>query len=383
MIHRALVSDLFDSDAQTLVNTVNCVGIMGKGVALEFKKRFPEMYEDYVARCAHHQVRLGEPYLYRQLFPPNILNFPTKDHWRSVSKLDDIVAGLQYLEAHYREWGITSLAVPPLGCGQGQLEWRVVGPTLFRYLDRLEIPVELYAPIGTPPEELEASFLGRYISPSSGMDEGKEHPRINPAWVALVEIVARISREFFHWPVGRTRFQKLAYFATVSGLPTGLQFQRGSFGPFAPEAKTVLTKLVNNGLLTEDPIGKMLVLRIGPTYEDAVQASAYQQYLTEWEPLIDRIADLLLRIPTRDTEIGATVHFAWASLAHEAGRSAVPQERILEEVKKWKQRRNPPLKDEDITSTIRSLDALGWIEIELDSAALEEFAKEDELLLSV
>ncbi|HEU5347429.1 MAG TPA: primase C-terminal domain-containing protein [Ktedonobacterales bacterium] len=70
-------------------------------------------------------------------------------------------------------------------------------------------------------------------------------------------------------------------------------------------------------------------------------------------------------------------------MAHETRRSAVPQERILDEVKKWKQRRNPPLKDEDIVSTIRSLDALGWIEIELDSAALEEFAKEDELLLNV
>ncbi|HLY29694.1 MAG TPA: macro domain-containing protein [Ktedonobacterales bacterium] len=383
MIQRALVSDLFNSNAQTLVNTVNCVGVMGKGVALEFKKRFPEMYEDYVARCAHHQVRLGEPYLYRRLFPPNILNFPTKGHWRSVSKLEDIVAGLEYLEAHYREWGITSLAVPPLGCGQGGLEWRVVGPTLFRYLSRLEIPVELYAPIGTPPEELETSFLGRYVSPSSGTDEENEHPRINPAWVALVEIVARIGREYFHWPIGRTRFQKLAYFATVSGLPTGLQFQRGSFGPFAPEVKSVLTKLVNNGLLIEEPVGKMLVLRTGPTYADAVQAVAYQQLLAEWESIIDRITDLLLRIPTRDTEIAATVHFAWKILAQETRRSAVPQERILGEVKRWKQRRNPPLRDEDIVLTSRSLDALGWIEIELDPAALEEFAREDELLLSV
>ncbi|MGQ9779784.1 MAG: macro domain-containing protein, partial [Bacillota bacterium] len=143
---RILVGDLFASKAQTLVNTVNCVGVMGKGVALEFKKRFPKMYEDYVRRCKAGLVKLGKPYLYRNLTGPWILNFPTKDHWRSVSRLSDIVQGLEYLVKHYKEWGITSLAVPPLGCGQGQLEWRVVGPTLYRYLNAMDIPVELYAP---------------------------------------------------------------------------------------------------------------------------------------------------------------------------------------------------------------------------------------------
>ncbi len=155
---RALVGDLFQSDAQTLVNAVNCAGVMGKGVAREFKKRYPEMYRDYAERCRRKQVLPGEPYLFRRLHPPNILNFPTKNHWRSASKLDDIVAGLEYLERHYREWGIRSLAVPALGCGHSQLEWRVVGPVLFRHLSRLDIPVELYAPVGTPPGELDVEF---------------------------------------------------------------------------------------------------------------------------------------------------------------------------------------------------------------------------------
>ena len=91
MIKKVLIGNLFETDAQTLVNTVNCVGVMGKGIALEFKKRFPEMYNDYVERCKRNQVRLGEPYIFRSLFPPHIINFPTKDHWRSVSRLSDIV----------------------------------------------------------------------------------------------------------------------------------------------------------------------------------------------------------------------------------------------------------------------------------------------------
>ncbi|HSB72355.1 MAG TPA: macro domain-containing protein, partial [Candidatus Methylomirabilis sp.] len=258
-----LIGDIFASKAQTLVNTVNCVGVMGKGLALQFKKRFPDMFEDYVTRCAAKQVRLGEPYLFRRLILPWILNFPTKDDWRSVSRLSDIIAGLEYVERHYREWGITSLAVPPLGCGEGRLEWRVVGPTLYRHLDRLGIPVELYAPYGTPKEEIDRVFLaqGTYGLPT--VPSPLRPTRINPAWLSLVEIVARIGREPYHWPVGRTTFQKIAYFATESGIPTGLRYGRGSYGPFASEMKGLVTRLVNNGLLQENKIGRMFAVRPG------------------------------------------------------------------------------------------------------------------------
>ena len=105
---KVLIGDLFESKAQTWVNTVNCVGVMGKGVALEFKNRFPDMYEDYVARCKRGEVKLGRPYLFKRLVPPWILNFPTKDHWRSVANLKSIIEGLEYLLRHYKDWGIQS-----------------------------------------------------------------------------------------------------------------------------------------------------------------------------------------------------------------------------------------------------------------------------------
>jgi hypothetical protein len=108
-----IAGDLFQARAQSLANAINCVGVMGKGIALEFKKRFPIVYEDYLERCKRDEVKLGRPYLYRNPQPPHVLNFPTKDHWRSASRLNDIVSGLEYLEAHYREWGITSLASRP------------------------------------------------------------------------------------------------------------------------------------------------------------------------------------------------------------------------------------------------------------------------------
>ena len=139
--------DLFESNAQTLVNAVNCMGVAGKGVALDFKRRFPEMYQDYAARCRRKEVGLGRPYLYRGALLPWVLNFPIKHHWRAVSHLDDIARGLEYLLAHYQTWGITSLAVPALGCGAGQLVWQEVAPTLHRCLGQMCIPVSLYGPL--------------------------------------------------------------------------------------------------------------------------------------------------------------------------------------------------------------------------------------------
>ena len=112
---KALIGDMFTSRAQTLVNTVNCVGVMGKGVALEFRKRFPAMNEDYLARCERKLVRLGEPYLYRDLTGTMVVNFPTKDHWRSPSRVADIERGLDYFVQNVGAWGITSVVFPPLG----------------------------------------------------------------------------------------------------------------------------------------------------------------------------------------------------------------------------------------------------------------------------
>lgn len=147
---KALIGDLFESQAQTLVNTVNCVGVMGKGVAERFKERFPAMFDDYKRRTDRKAVHLGEPYLYRDRSGLQIVNFPTKGHWRSPSRISDIERGLDYLAAHAADWGISDLAMPPLGCGNGGLEWSEVGPLIYSKLHWLPIDVEVYAPYGTP-----------------------------------------------------------------------------------------------------------------------------------------------------------------------------------------------------------------------------------------
>jgi uncharacterized protein YwgA len=271
-----------------------------------------------------------------------------------VSRLQDIEEGLAYVLTHYREWGITSIAVPPLGCGQGQLEWRVVGPTLFRYLKRLGIPVELYAPFGTPHDELKPTFLDQTVEVTATYAP----VRVGAAWIALVEILSRIEEEPHHWAVGRTTFQKIAYFATQSGVPTGLQYQRGSFGPYSPELKKRITALVNNGLVREERLGNMFAVRVGHTFADARRA--YKEEITNWRDAIDKVADLFMRMRTNQAEIAATVHFATRELKDQS--VDLPSEtEILRQVMAWKQRRRPRLDEKAVALSIRALNILSWL----------------------
>lgn len=359
---RVLEGDLLKSKMHALVNTVNTVGIMGKGIALAFKKRYPAMNLDYVKRCDRNEVELGIPYVY-QADDHLIVNFPTKDHWRSVSQLDDIVAGLDYLECHYKDWGITSLAIPPLGCGNGGLEWRVVGPVLLRRLRKFDIPVELYAPYGSPLlSESQLDLLAQ------ADDAWTEPSRLEPWLVAIAEIVGRVEAQRYHWPVGRTIVQKTAYFATVAGLPTGLQFTRASFGPFAADLKPAVARLLTNGVLREQPRGQMIEILTGPAFDDA--RASYKSQLEQWEDLIDRVVDLATRFDTRGAEIAATVHYATETLRSAWGRSPTVSE-VIAYVEEWKGGRHPRVQRDDILRAIVNLGTQGWLRAEVDGEAAD------------
>lgn len=293
------------------------------------------------------------------MYAPWILNYPTKDHWRSVSRLADIEEGLDYLEKHYRTWEIESLAVPPLGCGHGQLDWRVVGPTLYRHLSRLDIPVELYAPYGTPEEQLTPAFLKAQEIPVSEMQRFQSKDMIEPGWFALVALLARIDREPYHHPFGRTSFQKLAYFATEVGVPTRLNYQKGSYGPFAPGLKKIIARLENNGLIREERRGNMLHVRPGPAYLDALRV--FKPALQDWAEQLGKIADLFLRMNTRRAEVAATVHFAAHHLLKDLEDGSEMD--VLKAVRDWKERRKPSLDDAEIASSIRNLNILSWLDV--------------------
>ncbi|HHX6845140.1 TPA: type II toxin-antitoxin system antitoxin DNA ADP-ribosyl glycohydrolase DarG [Pseudomonas aeruginosa] len=363
---KVLIGDMFKSEATTLVNTVNCVGVMGKGIALEFKKRWPGLMSDYEKKCKSKEVKLGEPYLYTDLAGTSIVNFPTKGHWRAASRLADIESGLLYFVKKYKEWNIESIAFPPLGCGNGGLEWDVVGPLMYKLLSKITIPVEIYAPFGTPTSKLSVEFL----SPSQQrlFDErghkGTRGPKLNPNWLVMLEVMDQLEQQPYAPKVGRTIFQKICHAVTALGVETELDFKKASYGPFSEQVQKLLGTLANANLIQEVQLGRMNHLKTGPEYEKIREKN--RDVLSLHRNRIDKTVDLFSRIKdTEQAEEVATVFFAVSKLKEEQQVQIVPEREVFDFVLSWKKAWNTDEKRESIASAIRNLAMLGWIRVSL------------------
>lgn len=366
---KALIGDLFASQAQTLINTVNCVGVMGKGVAQEFKKRYPAMFKDYVSRCEDERVRIGEPYLYRDTTGVSILNFPTKRHWRSPSLMADIESGLDYLANHIETLGITSIAMPPLGCGNGGLSWSEVGPLIYRKLGHLPIDIELYAPYGTPRSELTIEFLAQPAQMTLD-GKGRKHEKLNPSWLVLMEVLLRLQQQPYANPVGRTIFQKVCYVVTEMGVPTGLQFGKGSYGPFSDEVKPILSEFANRNWLQEASLGRMLSLRVEPSYER--ERGKYAEVIDQYERKIVKVVDLFSRIKnTEQAEEVFTVLFATRQLKAEQLDRDISEQQLFDYIIAWKKTWSTQEKKEAVANAIRNLLLLGWMRLDFSESLSE------------
>jgi uncharacterized protein YwgA len=188
---------------------------------------------------------------------------------------------------------------------------------------------------------------------------------ILPSWVALVEIIRQLEEQPYHWPVEHTTFQTIAYVATRQGLPTGLVYQKGSFGPFSEDLKHAEAKLVNSNLLQEERHGQMFLVKTGPNFEKV--RKDFQVALDNWTSIIETTTDLFMRVNTDQAEIIATVMFAADALKKE--HRAEPSEvEVLEAVLRWKQKRRPPLDETDVASTIRNLGMLRWLDVKPDAS---------------
>ena len=353
------IGNLFESTAQTWVNTVNCVGVMGKGVAAEFKKRFPEMFQDYVARCEAGEVQLGRPYPFKDLFGASVVNFPTKKHWRSPSRLYDIAEGLDYFVEHYREWGIESVAFPPLGTGNGGLDWRDVGPLMVQKLKDLPILVEIYAPYGTSIHQLTPQFLAQPVSASLDK-KGIRHAKLRDEWLALLEVVYQLSKQPYANPVGRIIFQKISYVMTELGVDTGFRFEQGSYGPFSDEIQPALTVLANANLIHEQQLGNMTALLTSAEYEQ--KRSEVLPRLAPYQEWIDKTVDLFSRIKsTAQAEEVTTVLFAARKLKQD--QDEVSEQEVLDFISVWKKKTQTPEKQKTLSAAIRNLQMLGWLKL--------------------
>jgi len=223
--------NLLEADAEALVNTVNCVGIMGKGIALQFKQAFPDNYRQYARACKTGQVHLGAMFIVPTDTPANpryIINFPTKDHWRGKSRLEDIESGLAALVEDVRRLAIHSIAIPALGCHNGGLDWNEVRPRIVAAFEPLpDVHVLLFGPHATPSPE--AMPIGT-VKPSL--------TRARALFILLMDLYRQPG-----YQMGRLEIQKLAYFLQVAGEPLRLDFVKDQYGPYAENLNHVLQRL--------------------------------------------------------------------------------------------------------------------------------------------
>jgi O-acetyl-ADP-ribose deacetylase (regulator of RNase III) len=166
---RYTAGDIFSSPAQVITNPVNCVGVMGAGLALEYKKRYKGLFADYQKRCQSGELRPGRPYLFES-DSVQILNFPTKRHWQDKSKLEDIESGLKFLAENYADMGVFYLALPPLGCGLGGLDWAEVKALIDRHIGPIaDLEVVVYEPVHTAGKSLKAPTTRKKSGRKPGM----------------------------------------------------------------------------------------------------------------------------------------------------------------------------------------------------------------------
>jgi O-acetyl-ADP-ribose deacetylase (regulator of RNase III) len=239
--------NLLDARAQALVNTVNTVGVMGKGIALMFKERFDNNYKQYAAACKAKQVRTGAMFVTQpaELDGPRwIVNFPTKQHWRAPSQLGWIIEGLQDLRRFLIENGVQSIAIPPLGAGNGGLDWALVKPEIERALGDLS---------GVEITVFEPTKQYQNVAKRAGVE------KLTPARALIAELVRR------YWVLGMEcsllEIQKLAWFLeqsverlTPGNNPLNLKFEANKFGPFAPTLNHLLNSLDGSYLRSDKRI---------------------------------------------------------------------------------------------------------------------------------
>ena len=353
---KVLLGNMFDSSMETLVNTVNCVGVMGKGVALEFKKRYPEMYKEYVKLCDQKQIHPGMPYFYQDLCGTSILVFPTKDHWRSPSKLQYIIDGLDWFVKNYQDYGVSSIAFPPLGCGNGGLTWDVVGPIMYQKLGSLPIEVEIYAPYGTKTEQLTPAFLGKEQIRLDSKISGSSSNGFNDRWLLILEVIRRVNAGKHTLHVGRVILQKICYILTRNGVQTGFTFVKGTYGPYAKEVRNAITSLSNSNYISEQQASgrSMIEVHVAPDFR-----LDYSNYSPNELRAMSSCVDLFCRIKnTEQAEMISTIIFEYDWLKKESEQ--ISEQELFDGVMSWKKRWIGE-KDEEVKTTIRNLAMLGLI----------------------
>jgi len=334
--------DILKADAEAIVNTVNCVGIMGRGIALQFKKAFPANFRAYALACGDGEVQPGKMFVFDTgsfTNPRYIINFPTKRHWKGKSRIEDIDSGLAALAREVSERGIKSVAIPPLGAGLGGLDWRDVCPRIEAALcDLPGLDVLIYEPKGAP----EAV-------------KSRDVPNMTPGRAALIVLMNRYLKGLMDPFVTLIEVQKLMYFMQEAGQPLRLNYIKHHYGPYATNLSHVLNKIeghfVAGYLDGGDQPDKKLTIVPGAISE----AEAALEHEEATHAYFNKVADLVNGFETPyGLELLATVH--WVATREDADTS----EKVIAGVRGWNERKQV-FTERQVSIAFETLKSKGWL----------------------
>ena len=338
--------DIFHEDVEALVNSVNCVGVMGRGIALQFKNVYPANFEAYAAACKRKEVEPGKMFVFetgKLTNPRYIINFPTKRHWRGKSRMEDIDSGLRALAEEIRERHIRSIAIPPLASALGGLRWAEVAPRIESMLREVD--------------DIEAVIF----SPGSAASDGRPNrstdvPKMRTGRAALVCLMDRYIRALLDPFVTLLEVHKLMYFMQLAGEPLRLNYAKAPYGPYAENMRHVLKEieghLISGYADGGDTPSKELELVPGAV-EDA---TAFLENHTATKKRMDKVADLAAGFESAfGLELLATVH--WVAAEH----PSATEDEIIERVYAWDPQKQQ-FSERQIGLALRVLREKGWLD---------------------
>jgi len=323
------------------------VGVMGKGIALQFRKAYPRNYEAYKRACDVGEVQPGRMFVFDQggvANPRYIINFPTKRHWRQKSRMEDVEAGLVALVEEVRRLGIQSIAVPPLGCGHGGLPWSEVFPRMREAFETLpDVHWVVFEPAGAPaPKE---------------MKNRTKRPRMTPGRAALIGMIDRYLVPGFDYPISLLEVQKLIYFLTAAGEHLErVIFKRHHYGPYADVLRHVLDRMEGHLISGFGDGNNKPDTPLSLLPKASLEAN---KFLEDQNETLEHMSSVTQLIEGYETPYGmellSTVH--WVSTqesAHDPGEA-------LEKIRSWNPRKAELMKPEHVRAAWERLEELGWL----------------------
>jgi len=339
--------NILHEEVQALVNTVNCVGVMGRGIALQFKKAYPENFKAYVAACKQDDVRPGKLFIFQLSHltnPQYIINFPTKRHWQEKSREEDIDSGLVDLVKTIRQYDIRSIAIPPLGCGLGGLDWTIVQSKIEKSLKCLpNVQIVIFEPKGAPSSE--------------SMSRVCVIPKMTPGRAALIELMSSYLHGLLDPFITLLEIHKLLYFMQEAGEPLRLKYQKEVYGPYAENLRHVLNEMEGHYISGYADGGDNPEKQLTLVSSAKNKAADFLRECLESRQRVNRVSELVKGFESPfGLELLSTVHWV---IKYD---NAQTLNEVIRRVHAWSTRKSQMFSSRQIEIAVKTLTDKQWIE---------------------